>query len=192
MLLHTLNSSQTTRHQLRQMMKKRRSALSIAEQQQAAESIKQQALELFANKHFTQIALYLPFNGEISPLPLIKALQQQGKCCSLPVLHPFSPQYLQFVQFDSEKALVLNRFGILEPQLDVRKVVPLDEIEVIVVPLVACDRQNNRLGMGGGFYDRTLAAMPDCLTIGLAHRCQQVEQLPTESWDIPLDHILLG
>ena len=181
-----------SRQQLRQTMRAKRLALSEFEQQQAAQSLLNSAKPLIDRYQPQHIAFYLPFNGEISPVPLMEQLLTQGKNCVLPVLHPFSAHYLQFVQYRSAQDLVPNRFGILEPKLDVRNIVPLDEIDLIFVPLVACDKQNNRLGMGGGFYDRTLAQMPKAVTVGLAHRCQQVEQLPIESWDMPLQHLLLG
>lgn len=191
-----LNSRKICKQAIRQIIRKEmranRQALSAEQQSQAAQNILSQALDLITQHNFSTFAFYLPFNGEISPLPLIQALQTQGKRCVLPILHPFAENHLQFLAYHSEKDLIPNRFGILEPKLDVRKIVPFDEIEMIFVPLVACDKQNNRLGMGGGFYDRTLAQMPNAMTVGLAHRCQLVEQLPIESWDMPLNHILLG
>lgn len=180
------------RQQLRRTMRARRLSLSQAEQQQAAQNLRFYANTLLERYRPNTLAFYLPFNGEISPLVLLNHCLTQGNICTLPVLHPFSPHYLQFVQYRSESDLIPNRFGILEPKLDVRNIVPLNEIDMIFVPLVACDKQNNRLGMGGGFYDRTLAYMPQAVTVGLAHRCQQVDQLPIESWDIPLRHLLLG
>lgn len=190
-LSQTATSGQI-RQEIRKTMRAKRQALSTEQQYLAAENIHQQALELLANFHFSTFAFYLPFNGEISPLPLIKTLQKQGKRCALPTLHPFTENYLQFFEYHSVQDLAPNRFGILEPKLNVQKIVPLDEIKMIFVPLVACDKQHNRLGMGGGFYDRTLAQMPNAITVGLAHQCQQLETLPVESWDMPLDYILLG
>ncbi len=137
----------------------------------------------------------MPFDGEISPLPLMDKLLEQGKQIYLPVLHPFSKGHLLFLKYDKnyKKSLRSNRFGIIEPQLGVRKVLPLSELDIIFSPLVACDKKGNRLGMGGGFYDRTFAqAPPNLISIGLAHQCQQVEKLPVESWDMPLDYIVLG
>ncbi|AAU37082.1 unknown [[Mannheimia] succiniciproducens MBEL55E] len=85
-----------------------------------------------------------------------------------------------------------NAFGILQPKLDVRNVLPLNQLDIIFTPLVAFDKSANRLGMGGGFYDRTLQNWQNksFLPVGLAHQCQQVEKLPVESWDIPLYDIL--
>lgn len=185
-----ISSLQYQRHQLRKTMQAKRLALSELQQHHAALDISEQALQLLATRPVQTLAFYLPFRGEISPLVLLEQLQQQGKTCVLPVLHPFSPHYLQFVQYHSINDLTLNRFGILEPKLDVRHIVPLQEIELAFVPLVAFDQQYNRLGMGGGFYDRTLAQMPHCIKLGLAHHCQQVECLPTAEWDMPLDLVL--
>lgn len=181
-----------SRIQLRTEMRAKRLALSSQAQKQAAQRIIAPALELVEHYQAKHIAFYLPFNGEISPLALMKTLLNQGKKCYLPRLHPFSPHHLLFLAYQTENELMLNRFGILEPKLDVTKLLPLEQLEMIFVPLVACDKQNNRLGMGGGFYDRTFALAPQLISVGLAHRCQQVEKLPLESWDIPLAHLLLG
>lgn len=181
-----------TRAQIRTQMKAKRLSLSPEARQQASQVLCHSSLSLLQQYPAKSIAFYLPFQGEISPIPLMNKLALQGVQCALPVLHPFSAGYLQFARYTGEQDLCMNRFGILEPRLTVQNIVCLEEIELIFVPLVACDKQHNRLGMGGGFYDRTLALMPNAITVGLAHRCQQVEQLPVESWDIPLDHILLG
>ena len=89
--------------------------------------------------------------------------------------------------------MLKNKFGIWEPKLNVQNVLPLDELDILFTPLVAFDKQGNRLGMGGGFYDRTLQNWQNAsfIPVGLAHQCQQVEQLPTEAWDVPLHRILV-
>lgn len=88
-----------------------------------------------------------------------------------------------------------NRYGILEPQLNCSHVSPVAQLDMILMPLVAFDSKGNRLGMGGGFYDRTLAHLPKNKAqrptlIGIAHQCQFVDALPVASWDIPLDYII--
>ena len=180
------------RQQLRKIMRKKRLSLSEQQQRSAAQKIIQPALSLVVQHQAEHIAFYLPFNGEISPLALLEQLKIQAKKCYLPVLHPFSYQQLLFIEYQSKQDLEQNHFGIWQPKLDVRKVLPLTKLEMIFVPLVACDKQGNRLGMGGGFYDRTLAQHPNLISVGLAHHCQQVEKLPVENWDMPLNYILLG
>lgn len=180
------------RHQLRQSMKAKRQGLSLEQQIQAARSIVPQAISLIQSYNVSNIAFYLPFNGEISPQFLMDNLLEQNKNLYLPVLHPFSSGQLLFINYNDKTEFKLNRFGIREPVLDVRHIIPLTELEMIFTPLVAFDKLGNRLGMGGGFYDRTLAQVQNIICVGLAHECQQVEKLPIESWDMPLDHIIVG
>lgn len=189
-----MNTISQQRQQIRQQIRKARQNLSAVSQQQAAQSISQQALALIEQRQAQRIALYLSFDSEISTQPLIEQLWQRNKTVFLPVLHPFSRGNLLFLVYHPHTTLIKNAFGILEPQLDVRNVLPCNELDIIFTPLVAFDRQGNRLGMGGGFYDRTLQnwQQKHFIPVGLAHRCQQVDQLPIESWDIPLAQILVA
>lgn len=185
------STQQTLRNQLRQQIRKTRANLTALQQQQAEDSITQQALALIEERNAQHIALYLSFDGEISTDKLIKILWAQGKQVYLPVLHPFNPNHLLFLRYLPDTPMLKNKFGIWEPKLSVQNVLPLDELDILFTPLVAFDKQGNRLGMGGGFYDRTLQHWQKSpfIPVGLAHQCQQVEQLPTEAWDVPLHQI---
>ena len=185
---------QTLRNQLRQQIRKTRANLTALQQQQAEDSITQQALELIEERNAQHIALYISFDGEISTDKLIKILWAQGKQVYLPVLHPFNPNHLLFLRYLPDIPMLKNKFGIWEPKLNVQNVLPLDELDILFTPLVAFDKQGNRLGMGGGFYDRTLQNWQNSsfIPVGLAHQCQQVEQLPTEAWDVSLHQILVA
>ncbi|CAI1725658.1 5-formyltetrahydrofolate cyclo-ligase family protein [Serratia grimesii] len=179
---------QDIRHQIRQ----RRRALTPEQQHtfalQTAERIAVHPRILAAQN----IAVFLSFDGELDTRPLIERLWRQGLHVYLPVLHPFSLGNLLFLRYTPETPLISNRFNILEPQLDVRNVVPVGSLDVVLTPLVAFDSSGQRLGMGGGFYDRTLQNWQQTgpYPIGLAHDCQQVEQIPAEHWDIPLPEIV--
>ena len=188
------STQQTLRNQLRQQIRKTRANLTALQQQQAEDSITQQALELIEERNAQHIALYISFDGEISTDKLIKILWAQGKQVYLPVLHPFNPNHLLFLRYLPDIPMLKNKFGIWEPKLNVQNVLPLDELDILFTPLVAFDKQGNRLGMGGGFYDRTLQHWQKSpfIPVGLAHQCQQVEQLPTEAWDVPLHQILVA
>ena len=188
------STQQTLRNQLRQQIRKTRANLTALQQQQAEDSITQQALALIEERNAQHIALYLSFDGEISTDKLIKILWAQGKQVYLPVLHPFNPNHLLFLRYLPDTPMLKNKFGIWEPKFNVQNVLPLDELDILFTPLVAFDRQGNRLGMGGGFYDRTLQHWQKSpfIPVGLAHQCQQVEQLPTEVWDVPLHQILVA
>lgn len=188
------STQQTFRNQLRQQIRKTRANLTALQQQQAEDSITQQALALIEERNAQHIALYISFDGEISTEKLIKTLWAQGKQVYLPVLHPFKPNHLLFLRYLPDTPMCQNKFGIWEPKLNVQNVLPLDELDILFTPLVAFDKQGNRLGMGGGFYDRTLQNWQNSsfIPVGLAHQCQQVEQLPTEAWDVPLHQILVA
>ena len=188
------STQQTLRNQLRQQIRKTRANLTALQQQQAEDSITQQALALIEERNAQHIALYISFDGEISTEKLIKILWTQGKQVYLPVLHPFNPNHLLFLRYLPDTPMLKNKFGIWEPKFNVQNVLPLDELDILFTPLVAFDKQGNRLGMGGGFYDRTLQNWRNAsfIPVGLAHQCQQVEQLPTEAWDVPLHQILVA
>lgn len=188
------STQQTLRNQLRQQIRKTRANLTALQQQQAEDSITQQALALIEERNAQHIALYVSFDGEISTEKLIKTLWAQGKQVYLPVLHPFNPNHLLFLRYLPDTPMLKNKFGIWEPKLNVQSVLPLEELDILFTPLVAFDKQGNRLGMGGGFYDRTLQHWQKSpfIPVGLAHQCQQVEQLPTEVWDVPLHQILVA
>ncbi len=188
------STQQMLRNQLRQQIRKTRANLTALQQQQAEDSITQQALALIEAQNAQHIALYVSFDGEISTEKLIKTLWAQDKHVYLPVLHPFNSNHLLFLRYLPDTPMLKNKFGILEPKLNVQNVLPLDELDILFTPLVAFDKQGNRLGMGGGFYDRTLQNWQNVsfIPVGLAHQCQQVEQLPTEAWDVPLHRILVA
>ena len=188
------STPQTLRTQLRQQIRKTRANLTALQQQQAEDSITQQALALIEERNAQHIALYVSFDGEISTEKLIKTLWAQDKHVYLPVLHPFNPNHLLFLRYLPDTPMLKNKFGIWEPKLNVQSVLPLEELDILFTPLVAFDKQGNRLGMGGGFYDRTLQNWRNSsfIPVGLAHQCQQVEQLPTEAWDVPLHQILVA
>jgi 5-formyltetrahydrofolate cyclo-ligase len=184
----TMSLRQTIRGSIRE----KRRQLSAEQQQQAAHQV---AVHLSQHPGIIQaqhIAVFLSFDGELDTTPLIEQLWQQGKQVYLPVLHPFCSGHLLFLHYRRDSTLVRNRLKILEPQLDVRDVLPLSQLDIILTPLVAFDAQGQRLGMGGGFYDRTLQhwQKQGPYPIGLAHDCQQVEQLPCEHWDVPLPEII--
>ncbi|MCL1124316.1 5-formyltetrahydrofolate cyclo-ligase [Shewanella surugensis] len=139
------------------------------------------------------VALYVSQDGELDTKPLIEALWAKGIHTYLPRLHPFCLGQLLFLHYHVDTILVSNRFGILEPKLHVRDVMPIKGIDVMVTPLVAFDVKGQRLGMGGGYYDRTLAHWRDIgrpIPMGYAHDCQQVPHIEIQPWDIHLPYIV--
>ena len=180
------------RSEIRQHIRQRRRALTPTEQHHFAElaAVRMLAYEPIAKA--ATVAVFLSFDGELDTTPLIRALWHAGKTVYLPVLHPFSKGNLLFLRYAEDSHLVMNRLKILEPKLNVRDVLPLDKLDVLITPLVAFDEQGQRLGMGGGFYDRTLQNWQQhgLWPVGLAHDCQNVPVLPAQEWDIPLPAVV--
>lgn len=186
------NNLSSSRKMLRQQIREKRKALTSQQQQLAAHSLCKnisQYPKLSSAKH---IAIFRSFDAEINTQPIIEYLWQQGKKVYLPVLHPFSKGYLLFFRYTPETEMTTNSFGIDEPKLDVRHVIPFSQLDIVFTPLVAFDSRGYRLGMGGGYYDRMLAnyQAKNIIPIGIAHSCQQIDEVPDQAWDIPLLDII--
>lgn len=145
-------------------------------------------------KNANCVALYISVDGEIDTNGVIEWCLARGKKVAVPVLHPFSKGNLLFLNYDKNTIMVKNKYGIPEPELNVQTVIPLDNIDILFTPMVAFDIKGNRLGMGGGYYDRTLQTYHANKTgpypMGLALDIQEVDLLPTEIWDVPLPEII--
>ena len=176
---------------LRRLMRQRRRSLTRRQQQDAGNGLAELLCRLPAFRYSRRIAFYLASDGEIDPSLAMGIAERAGKHCLLPVLHPLKQNRLYFVRHRSGDPLTPNRFGIPEPSLRSNPVVPPRAIDVILLPLVAFDRHGNRLGMGAGFYDRTLSRRArHTRLIGLAHSCQETDSIARQPWDIPLDAIV--
>jgi len=183
-----------TRDELRRKLQQARAALSETSRRQAADAVAQRVAQRVTGQQGVA-AIFLSFANELDTAPSIAALWQQGIRTVLPVLHPFAKGHLLFLNYQPDTPLVNNRYGIREPRLDCRQVVPLAAINWLFMPLVGFDQQGNRLGMGGGYYDRTLAqwrrgALPRLQPIGLAYDQQRVEAIPTAAWDVPINEVI--
>lgn len=132
------------------------------------------------------LAGYMPIHSEIDPLPAMAEAAAHGPVC-VPVIVG-AAQPLKFSRWTPEGALRDGPFGARVPEID-----DFLEPEIVVLPLVAFTRSGVRLGYGGGYYDRTLAqlrAMHATLAIGYAYGAQQLDELPVEPTDQPLDMIV--
>jgi 5-formyltetrahydrofolate cyclo-ligase len=181
-----------SRAQLRRQLRAARRALSRSQQQRAARDLYRQLAQHPMFRRARHIALYLPSDGEIDPRALLRAAQKRGKATYLPVLSAWPKTKMVFQRVRAGEPLRPNRFKIPEPRGNRHQQRKIWALDLILLPLVGFDPHGGRLGMGGGFYDRSLAyralrtqpQKPQLL--GLAHECQKVERLAMASWDVAL------
>jgi 5-formyltetrahydrofolate cyclo-ligase len=181
-----------SRPHLRRMLRKARRALTPSEQRQAAHGLYRQLAQHPLFRRAKHISLYLPTDGEIDPRLLLRSAQRQGKATYLPVLSAWPRTKMVFQRVKPGEKLLPNRFRILEPRVNARRQRKVWALDLVLLPLVGFDDAGGRLGMGGGFYDRSLAYLArrqgwrKPTLLGLAHECQKVDRLAQASWDVPL------
>ena len=184
-----------SRNTLRRALRAQRNTLSAAQQLRAAQQLATRLATQPLFRVSRRIAVYLPNDGEIDPVPLMTRIWRMNKTCYLPILSRLTHDRLWFAPFTPDTPLTQNRFGIFEPLTPARNRISAQELDLILMPLVAFDTQGNRLGMGGGFYDKSLAFLRTRRVwrkphlIGLAHDFQRVDKLTASAWDVPLQAV---
>ena len=184
-----------SRTELRKHLRRKRRSLSFEQQQQASEQLALNLLKHPDLHRARHIGIYLANDGEIDPHLYIDLARRKGIHFYLPILHPVYPGKLVFSPYFDGIRLSANRFGIPEPPFPRSRRRPAWALDAVLFPLVGFDESGGRLGMGGGFYDRTFAfsrirpGMAPKL-IGLAHDFQKVRELPIEPWDVPLHGVV--
>lgn len=177
-------------------MRRRRRALSAAQRRACASAAARRVAATAWFRSSRRVAFYLANDGELDPQPLLQRARAMGKECFLPMLRPVGDDSLWFAHYEPGDPLRPNRFNIPEPTSRYGRGVAPWSLDLMLMPLVAFDAQGNRVGMGGGFYDRTLAYLgrrnlwhrPHLL--GLAYDFQRVDGLGPQPWDIPLQAIV--
>jgi 5-formyltetrahydrofolate cyclo-ligase len=173
---------------LRQELRHRRRAIPAAQRIAAADTLADHLLSLpFAPRHGF-VAGYWAVDGEIALHAWQLRLPSQCRYC-LPVLH--DDDQLRFAPWRPGDPLVGNRFGIPEPDVPVEALLPATDMALVVLPLVGYDHAGHRLGMGGGWYDRSFAFRHDAAAppwlVGAAFSAQRVDALAREDWDVRVD-----
>ena len=138
------------------------------------------------------IALYFPFNGELDTRPIIAWCQKNKKHCYLPKM--FTQGAMSFHKIPHRMMLTHNHVGIAEPSRTMRLIHPR-HIDLVITPLVAFDKDGNRIGMGAGYYDRYFhfkqhAPKKKPILCGYAYDFQYVSPISKQAWDIPLDYLI--
>ena len=190
--MKTVPSLREAKSELRKEIRQRRASLDESRRRVLDTAINQHLLELTDRLKPRVIAAYQAFDGEPDLAPALQELRRRSACLALPVVHTEPGRAaISFREWPADADMGENRFGIREPQ-DTRDL-PVDELDLVLVPLVAWDAGGGRLGMGASFYDRLFQPFADCkrpLRVGVGYRLQQLEQVPLEPWDIRLHHVL--
>ncbi|MCY1403795.1 putative 5-formyltetrahydrofolate cyclo-ligase [compost metagenome] len=187
-----IHAQDLSRPALRRLLREARRSLPAHQQKTAARKLYLQMAQHPLFRRARHIALYLPNDGEIDPRPLLLAAQKRGKATYLPVLSRWPQTHMTFQRVGNGERWKRNRFDIHEPLPDRGRQRKAWALDLLLLPLVGFDPQGGRLGMGKGFYDRTLAYLgrrknwQKPTLLGLAHECQKVDRLDMASWDVPL------
>jgi 5-formyltetrahydrofolate cyclo-ligase len=162
-----------------------RLALPPEERQRCAAAIEQNLAGLLAKLSGGTLGFYWPIKGEFDPLPLAGRLGKEGRSNALPAAIAPSAA-LEYRAWRPGDAMEPGRHGILEPR-ERRLVQP----DILVVPLVGFDHARHRLGYGGGYFDRTLAALsPRPVTIGVGYEAALLPTIYPQPHDVALDFIV--
>lgn len=136
------------------------------------------------------IMFYVSKDNEVETRPMIENAMKNGKNISVPktdrINHKLHPVMIKKLDTD----LRLGHFGLHEPEFDIKKIVPINKINLIITPGIAFDRNGNRLGWGKGYYDIFLEGAKAIPKIGLAYDFQIVPELPRDKHDIPVDMVI--
>ncbi|MGE5153772.1 MAG: 5-formyltetrahydrofolate cyclo-ligase [Bdellovibrio bacteriovorus] len=186
-----MRSPRSLRHTLRAA----RRSLSARDQRRHAQALTRRLGRHRAFLRAQRLAGYWPADGELDPRPLLALARGRGRRTYLPALRRASQARLWFLPYRPGEPMGTNRFGIPEPRRRREHIRLAWHLDLLLVPLVGFDQECNRLGMGGGFYDRTLAYLRQRAhwrrprLIGIAHECQRLERIAPRPWDIPLDAV---
>jgi len=184
------------RTQLRAEMRARRKKVTAREQAAAAQGLAGVVIRHRVLRPGMRIAVYQA-RGREADLSRIIAIARRRDCVLyLPTIIRHRTGVMDFIRFDADTRLRPNAFGIPEPDPATAQRIPLRELDLILVPLLAVDTEGWRLGSGGGFYDRRLHRLRAerrwrrPRLIGIAYEFQRVERISHEAWDVPLDAVI--
>jgi 5-formyltetrahydrofolate cyclo-ligase len=178
---------------LRERMKLLRHQLTPAEINAKAHIINRRLWNLRGLGRCKRIATYMAVNSEVDCKPIIESAWMRKKEVFLPVLHSMQ---MDFFPFFPDTPLFENQFGIAEPAFSPGNLVSARNLDVVLMPLLAFDNSGQRIGMGGGYFDRHLSFLRNRKVwrhprlIGVAYDFQQVEKIKPMPWDIPMSAVI--
>jgi 5-formyltetrahydrofolate cyclo-ligase len=182
---------QHMKHKIRKEIKHKFKAYSSLEKSGKSAIIRSKLFNEEEFKRARVVMFYVSLQDEVDTLAMIDEALKAGKRVAVPVILKKDKRLIAGEIHNRLEDLESQHFGIYQPRQDRVKEIPLDDIDLVVVPGVAFDRKNIRLGRGHGYYDRFLSGLPKkTKTIGLAFDFQVLEDLPQDPHDVPVSKII--
>jgi len=179
------------KQKIRERILSKRRSLAKEEWNQMSVQVKEKLFSLDEFEESKTLSLYVAIDNEVGTIGMIRDALDRGKRVAVPCTRGRDKSLLLSEVRDVEKELTPQKFGILEPKKEYLRVVPYNEIDLMIVPGVAFDEEGGRLGYGGGYYDKLLTNLNRSIrTVGLAFELQMVEQVPQGSHDVFVDKIV--
>ena len=166
---------------LRKSIIKMRDGLDEATLSLSSATITESLFDIRGFADFSSYFVYNSFRGEAPTNEIINRLKSMGKT----VLYPLTVGDTMYAVKPEGEKFEKDKFGVYVPE----KYSIIDNVDVVIVPLVACDKNLNRIGFGKGYYDRFLRDR-QCFKIGICHDFQVVDEIDPKEWDVPLDIII--
>ncbi len=196
LLASSTSAGEVDRQETRQHLRGLRQQLDPATATLLSRAIAANILSLLGKAH--HIGGYLAFGNEVSADEFMALRRAQGQATYVPLIQP--DHTLTFAPITDSTVITQNKYGIREPEVDDKTCLSATSLDVVIVPLLGFDPRCNRMGMGGGYYDRTFAhkrqapsgksATVAPLLIGAAFELQCVNNVFPDWWDVPLDHVV--
>jgi len=188
------DSSKQNKEQLRKTLVNNRERQSIVNQHQKSLLIAKNIAESVIFSKAKRVAFYHAVQGEADPSSLVNTISQSSKQFYLPILSTDKDQGLIFAPINKNTQYKNNQFSIPEPLVKKEELINAAELDLVIMPLLGFDLLGNRLGMGGGYYDRSFSFKKNTqkkpTLLGFAYDFQEIPNLEPEPWDIPFDMLV--
>ena len=181
--------------EIRNQIRAARRALEPKIRKRHSTNICQHIFEFESYRAANRVAAYLAFDGEADPMEVMVSAVDQGKQVYLPIIVG-KTKPLVFAPWTPSTPMKTNRFNICEPEVDSAEYISADQLDFVISPLVAFDAQCNRIGVGGGFYDRTFGFLKEpgnrraVHLVGFAFELQKLPSIQSQEWDVRLDSVV--
>jgi len=175
--------------ELRKAIREARRELTDEQRDLSARQVARRLLELpaFAEGRGGTVLAYMPMRYELSVVPAVHALRERGFRIAYPLCTEGNG--LRLLVPPAENGFIVGAYGIMEPREEASREVDASELSAIILPAIGFDREFNRLGQGGGYYDRLLAKT-SCFTVAVGFDCQLADHVPTEPTDKKVDAVV--